>query len=240
MTKNSADYIENISENILNTNFENFDQAILENVKKRIIDVVGCLISGANAPGNLALIDLVRSWGGSKDATILVHGGRGPAHNVAMVNSIMARSFDFEAVMTFVDGVNIPSHISGTTVMTALTLGEQKEINGRELITALLVGEGLACRLLAATGFGFTKGWDCIGTVNTFGVTAIAGRLLGLTKNQIQNSFGIALNQLAGSLQNIWDGTICFKLPQGLSARNGIFSAELAKVGWNGPKERGL
>jgi 2-methylcitrate dehydratase PrpD len=226
-----------MAENVLKANFEDFEQAMRENAKNRILDLVGCLISGANAPGNLALIELVKSWGGKKEATILVHGGKAPAIHVAMVNSIMARSYDFEAVMAFVDGVNFPSHISGTTVMASLALGEQKNINGKELITALLVGEDLACRLLASTGFEFTKVWDFIGTVNTFAVTAIAGRLLGLTKTQMINAFGIALNQLSGSLQNIWDGTMCFKLPQGLSARNGIFSAELAKAGWNGPED---
>ena len=59
MSGNPGTYIERISENILETRFENFDQENLQNVKKRIIDVVGCLICGVNAPGNLPIIDLV-------------------------------------------------------------------------------------------------------------------------------------------------------------------------------------
>jgi 2-methylcitrate dehydratase PrpD len=230
-------YIEKISDNVLSTSYENFDQEKLENAKYRIIDVLGCVISGANAAGNLALIDLVKAWGGRKDSTILVHGGKAPAYNVAMVNSVMARSYDFEATQARVNGVNIPSHISGTTVTTALTLGEAKDINGKELISALLVGDDVACRILAASGFGFAAGWANVGTVNALGATAIAGRLLGLSKKQLQNAFGLVLNQLAGSFQTIWDGSPAFKLVQGLSARNGIFSAELAKAGWTGPKD---
>ena len=34
-----------------------------------------------------------------------------------------------------------------------------------------------------------------------------------------------------------WDGTTAFKLGQGLAARNGIFSAQLAKAGWTGPDD---
>jgi len=230
-------YLENMSDNILSTVFENFDQEKLENAKYRLIDVLGCVISGANASGNLALVDLVKAWGGREETTIFVHGGKVPAHNAALVNSVMARSYDFEATQARVDGVNIASHISGTTVTTALALGEVKEINGKELITALLVGDDMACRVLAASGFGFTLGWDNVGTVNALGATAIAGRLLGLTQKQLQNAFGIVLNQLAGSFATIWDGAGAFKLVQGLSARNGIFSAELAKVGWTGPKD---
>lgn len=237
MINDQSTYIEKLSENILETSFENFNQSTLQNVKDRILDVVGCMIGGAYATGNLALIDLVKGWGGREEATILVNGGKAPAYHVAMVNSIMARSYDFESVRTRVNDVNIASHISGTTVPTALTLAEAKDSSGKELMTALLVGDDLACRILAATGFGFNVGWDCVGTVNAFGATAIAGRLLGLNKSQIQNAFGIVLNQLAGSFQSIWDGTSAFKLVQGLSAKNGIFSAELAKAGWTGPKD---
>ncbi len=105
------------------------------------------------------------------------------------------------------------------------------------MITALLVGDDIAARILAASGFGFSLGWDGVGTVNTFGVTAIAGRLLGLNKMQLRNAFGIALNLLGTTFQSFWDGTTAFKLPQGLSARAGIFAAQLAKAGWTGPED---
>ena len=84
--------IEELSENVLNTRFENFDRETLEKNKNRIIDVVGCLIGGAHASGNQALVDLVKGWGGKEEATILIHGGKVPALHAAMVNSIMARS----------------------------------------------------------------------------------------------------------------------------------------------------
>ena len=94
-------YIEAISANVANTRFEDFDQATIDLAKNRVIDVLGCLIGGANAPGNPALLKLVKRWGGKKEATILVHGGKAPAQTVAMLNTIMARSFDFE-VMSYV------------------------------------------------------------------------------------------------------------------------------------------
>jgi 2-methylcitrate dehydratase PrpD len=231
--KNTA--IEALSANVLETRFENFDQATIENTRYRIIDVLGCGIGGANAAGNAALVKLVKDWGGKKEASILVHGGKVPAHNAAMVNSIMARSFDFEALVPQIDGADIPAHISGTTVMTAITLGEMMDINGKELITALLAGDDAAIRVLAAAGFWLDDGWDDTGTINAIGATAIAGRLLGLNERQMRHAFGIVLSQLAGTIQNVWDGCTTFKLPQGLSARNGIFSAQLAKAGWTGP-----
>jgi 2-methylcitrate dehydratase PrpD len=237
MNNKKSTPIEAISANVLGTRFENFDRATVENARHRIIDVLGCGIGGANAAGNAALVELVKDWGGKKEASIIAHGGKVPAHNAAMVNSIMARSFDFEPVGVLYEGKFIPAHISGTTVMTAITLGEMKKVDGKELITALLVGDDITARVLAATSFNLGRGWDNTGTVNAIGATAIAGRLLGLNERQMRHAFGIVLNQLAGSLQNVWDATTAFKLPQGLSARNGVFSAQLAKAGWTGPED---
>jgi 2-methylcitrate dehydratase PrpD len=153
------------------------------------------------------------------------------------MNCIMARSFDFGAVSPLVDGVSCPGHISETTVPAAFTLAEVANASGKEFITALLVGDDTAARILAGSGFGFSLGWDGVGTVNTFGVTASAGRLMGLNKLQLRNAFGIALNQIGTTFQSFWDGCTAFKLPQGLAARGGISSAELAKAGWTGPED---
>lgn len=229
--------IEALSANVVNTRFENIDKETVENARLRIIDVIGCIIAGANAVSNPELVNLVKDWGGKEEATVLVHGGKIPAQNAAMVNSVMARSFDFEPVGFLFKGRSIPGHVSGTTVCTALTMGEIKGIDGKELITALLVGDDIAGRIICATGSWFNFGWDQVGTINVFAATAIAGKLLGLNEKQMRNAFGIALNQTGGSFQSIWDGTSVFKLLQGTAARNGIFSAQLAKAGWTGPRD---
>jgi 2-methylcitrate dehydratase PrpD len=229
--------IEKLAANVPETRFENFGADTLEKTKLRIIDTVGCLIGGSGDTGNPELVGLLRDEGGKEEATILVHGGKVPAANAALVNSVMARSFDFEPVSPLVDGVNTPGHVSGTTVPTVISMAEAVDASGREMITALLIGDDIAARLLAASGFGFTLGWDGTGTVNAFGATAIAGRLLGLDKLQMRNAFGIVLNQVGSTFQIIWDGTTAFKLPQGISARAGVFSAQLAKAGWTGPED---
>jgi 2-methylcitrate dehydratase PrpD len=231
-------FIEKLVENIIDTHIENFDNDTLERARNRIIDTVGCLIGGANASGNSEIIKLVRGWGGREEATILIHGGKIPAQNAAMVNSIMARSFDFEPVSPYAEGASVPGHISGTTVMTALAMGEAMGISGKDLITALIVSDDITSRvLLAGAGAGLSKGWDHIGPINPFGATTIAGRLLGLNRSQMKNAFGIVLNQLGGSFHIIQDATTSFKLTQGLAAMSGILSAQLAEAGWSGPSD---
>ena len=234
MSNSECTYIEKLSANIVNTRFENISKSLLDNTKNRIIDVLGCSIGGAKAAGNPALVDLVKSWGGKEESTIFGYGGMVPAQNAAMVNSIMARSFDFEVVGSLVEGQWIGSHISGTTVITAIAMGEATGINGKELITALLVGDNTAARIVASSGFSPNKAWDITGTINAFGATAVAGRILSLNEQQLRNAFGIVINYMAGSMQGCWDGAATFKMQQGISSRNGIFAAQLAKAGWTG------
>jgi 2-methylcitrate dehydratase PrpD len=231
------DTIMTLVTNVLKTAFEDIDVDSAKWAKTRVMDIIGCMVVGSNAPGNYGLIKTINQWGGRPEATVLVHGIKVPMANAAMVNSIMARSFDFGAVHPVVDNKGIPGHVSETIVPTALTIAEAVNTNGKELLVSMIAGEDLACRILAASGFNLDQGWDCIGTVNAFGATAVAGRLLGLTEEQMQNAFGLVLNQLAGTLQNIWDSATSFKLIQGLAARNGVFSAELAKAGWTGCKD---
>ncbi|HEX2964860.1 MAG TPA: MmgE/PrpD family protein, partial [Syntrophorhabdaceae bacterium] len=90
--------------NVLDTSFEAFDQLTVQRARDRLIDVIGCIIAGADAPGCSMLLDLVRDWGGRKEATILVHGGKVPAHDAALMNCVMARSFDFEPTGAYVEG----------------------------------------------------------------------------------------------------------------------------------------
>ncbi len=223
--------------NVRESRFESLDDETVYHAKLRILDAIGCMIAGFGGPGCSAIVDIVRGWGGNRQSTIALYGIKAPAQDAAMVNSILCRSFDFEPVEALVHGRNIPSHITGTTVPTALAVGEWKNVSGRDLITALVAGDDFASRVLGASGFSFDLGWDVCGTINVFGATAIAGKLMGLDEMQMKNAFGIALNQMGGSFQNIYDGTLSFKLPMALSARAGILSAELAAKGYTGIKD---
>jgi 2-methylcitrate dehydratase PrpD len=226
-----------LARNILGTRFETFNQETVDSAKKRIIDVIGCLIAGASLPPSPMLVDMVKDWGGNEESTILAYGGKAPAHNVGMVNTMMARLLDFEPVGPIVNGKQNLVHLSSTTVPTAFAIAEQNGVGGKELITALILGDDLASRIISASDYSFDSGWEANGTVPAFGAAAIAGRLGRFDENKMLNAFGIVLNQMAGTVQNVWDGTHAFVLPQGLATRAGIFSAELARRGFTGIKD---
>jgi 2-methylcitrate dehydratase PrpD len=228
---------EELVRNIVNTRFDSIQKESIDRAKWRIIDAVGCLIAGANAVGCREMVELVKKWGGAGESTILVHGIKAPAHNAAMANSLMTRSFDYEPVEAEGENKSGPAHISGTTVPAAMAMAEQQGASGKDLIAALIVGDDLAARLSIASGFDFALGWDNTGTINAFGATAIACNLLKLNEKQARNALGIVLNQLGGTMDGVWDKVMTFKLCMAMAGRNGIFSAELAAHGFTGVKD---
>src|SRR5208282_3592569 len=123
---------EELVANVVRTRFDSIDEESVERAKWRLIDAMGCLIAGANAAGCRETAELIRRWGGAQESTILVHGIKAPAHNVAFANSLMIRSFDFEPVEAEGETKSSPAHISGTTVSTAVTMAERQAASGKE------------------------------------------------------------------------------------------------------------
>jgi 2-methylcitrate dehydratase PrpD len=232
---NLIQYIEGLSSYIVETPSSAIDTPTIELAKNRIINILGSAIGGANAPGNKEIIDIVREQGGKKESTIMIFGGKIPAENAAMVNAIMARSYDLDVMAYVLEGKFFPSHHAATTIPTALALAEAMGASGKDLLTAIIIADDLTARIQAAsTGHPIVMGWDGGSTLPHLAATAVASRLLGLDKKQTKNAFGIAVNLIGGTIQNYWDGAQTFKLGQGTGAMHGIFAARLAKKGWIG------
>ncbi|MCG2621443.1 MmgE/PrpD family protein [Arthrobacter sp. I2-34] len=227
-----------VARHLAGMEFEAIDVRTLARAKVRLIDSLGNIAAGHRAQGNDAVLQLAGRWGGTPEATVLVHGLRVPAQTAAMANAVMMRSYDFEAIgAEGPDRMQVAAHISGTTVPVALAVAERQRSTGRQLLTALVLGDDLASRLAAASGFDVYSGQDNTGTVNGLGGTAAAGKLLDLDEAQLRHALGIAVNQLSGTVANIFDQTLAFKLPMAFAARNSIVSAELAQLGFTGPAD---
>ncbi len=214
--------------------YSDLDEATLRRAKRRVLDLVGCAIGGVPDPGNSGLIDMLRASGGAPQASVIGYPLKTSAAHAALANAVIARSYDFEVMTVVVAGRAIGSHNSPTTCMTALALCEKRALSGKDFLAALVVGDDLAARLLAASGLDLGLGWDGAAIYTAIPATAIASRLLGLTAGQTQDAFGLALDTIAGTNQNTWDSATDWKLPQGYSARNAIHAAELGRRGWVG------
>lgn len=232
--------IDQLVSHVLDTPFEAFNEETILAAKKRLIDALGCTVSGAGASGNDAMLNIFSEWGGAPQATVLGSGTKLPLPHAAMVNSLQTRSFDFEVCGPEPEGINkgkMVGHVASTTEPLALNVGEYTHAPGREMLAAVILGGDVAARISVSNTFNFDADFEVCGTSNAFGAVAVAGRLMGLNHDQLRNAFGIALNLMAGSYQGIWDGVHSFKLPGAAAAYNGVLSCQLSVGGFSGVQD---
>jgi 2-methylcitrate dehydratase PrpD len=222
--------------NILETRLENVSPEVVKRGKETIIDTIGCTLTGVTTFGVPMIVDMVKEWGGREESTILGYGVKAPSHHVALANSLMARSNEQGMVDVYVDGAMKASHTPETIVPTALAIAEQKGLTGKDLLTAVIMGEDFAARMIIAQNAPINlSGTSDSG--GTFSAVAVAGRLWGLNKEQLHNAFGIALHQMGDTAQALLDRSPCWKISHGLAAQHGIFSVKLAGKGFLGLKD---
>jgi 2-methylcitrate dehydratase PrpD len=214
---------------VCRTAYEDLKPEPLRTIKNQLLTVLGTTIAGATQAGCQTLIDFYLSQGGKEEATILIYGGRIPAQAAALVNGVMARALDFDDALA--PGV----HIGASTVPAALAAAELRGgMDGREFLTALLVGTEVGVRLnLPEAAY---NGLDPTGICTVFAATAAASRVLGLNEEETWNALALAFNRAGGSFQCNVDGALAVRVIQGWVAESGVMCARLAQKGITGPK----
>ncbi|WP_315775793.1 MULTISPECIES: MmgE/PrpD family protein [unclassified Bradyrhizobium] len=144
----------------------------------------------------------------------------------ALLNGTMGHSLDFDD--THADS---SLHPSAPVVPAAFAVGELVGASGREVLTAIVAGYEVCCRLgnaLDPTSH-YARGFHPTATAGTYGAAAAAGKLFGLSEQQLIYAFGVSGSQAAGSLQFLVNGAWNKRYQVGASAMNGVIAATLAK-----------
>lgn len=216
---------------IMGVKYEDLNAETVEITKKLFLDTLGTTIAGSSAEKSKTLVDLVKGWGGKEESTVLIYGGRVPAHHAALVNCTMARALDLDDVHETGGG-----HLSATFMPVSLLLAEymQRPVSGRELILAIAMGSDLAIRIRCAlTTY---PGW-LAETIAPLGVVAMGGKLLGFDEERLINGMGLAYSQCSGNLQANLDGALTVRLQQGIGAKAGVLATVFAERGFTGAKD---
>jgi 2-methylcitrate dehydratase PrpD len=218
-----------LAEHVHHTRFVDLPEHAVVSSKRDILDTFGAALGGSVAPGIAELAELVTYWGGRGESSLWVLGGRVPAPQAALVNAAMGHALDFDD--TYDRGGNIHPGIS--TLAASLAVAElQGGVPGQALVLAVTLGLDVACRLaLAAT---VDRGWHRTAAIGIFGATAAAGKLLGLSVEQLVHAFGIAYSQAAGNRQCILDGALTKRLQAGQAASSAVLAALLAQRDFTG------
>ena len=220
-----------LAEHLVSCRFEDIPLEAVTKAKLRVLDLFGCGIGGVPGEGNEALVRCLDLAGSAPRASVIGFATKLSAGDAALANAVISRSYDFEVMTVVVDGITIGSHNSPTTSMTALALAEESGLSGKDFLAALIIGDDIAARMLAASGLDLGAGWDASSIFTAIPAAAIAARLMGLDALKARDAMGHAVDMISGTTQSVWDGVPSWKLVGGLAAKAGIFAAQLAATG---------
>ncbi|MBI2412622.1 MAG: MmgE/PrpD family protein [Deltaproteobacteria bacterium] len=208
--------------------FEDLPDAVVHEVKRRLIDSFACALGAYGAPPVKAAIASVPAVKDGPSSAI-IGGGATTPECAAFVNGILIRYLDFNDTYLSKE----PAHPSDN-IAPALATAEAAGRGGEELITAIVAAYELQCRLCDAASLR-ARGWDHV-TYGAFSAALAASMLLGLTKEETIHALGIAgttapaLRQTRAGVLSMWKGAAFAH-----ESKNAVFSAMLAKNGMTGP-----
>ena len=150
----------------------------------------GVALGGANQPLGKILLKTVKDFGGKPQATVLGHGLKTSVMNAALVNGAMAHALDFDDTHTGSLG-----HPSAPVIPAVLAVAEWKGLSGKAALEAFIVGFEVETRIGKGMGMKhYDRGWHATSTFGRFGAAVAAGKLLGLSLEEMKHGHGPGRN----------------------------------------------
>jgi 2-methylcitrate dehydratase len=197
--------------------------------KRNILDSLGCAIAALQGQPFKALREQFEEYRAPGRCT-LIGGGKTSADQASLFNSGLVRYVDLLDSYMAIGGLCHPSDNFGTVLAAA----EQAASSGEEFMLALAVAYEIQCRFSAAVPV-MAKGFNHA-TQLAISAAASAGKLLGLSADEIANAIAIAtvdnisLACVHAEPVSQWKG-----FSPGMTGMRAIYAASLAKRGFAGP-----
>lgn len=218
-----------LSEYVHSVKFQDVPDDVVHETKKRIVDSLGCGIGAFDALPVKISRKVAESAKNEKGSTLFGTKKKTMPALASFVNGIMVRYFDYNDTYLSKE----PAHPSDN-IGPCISVAEANDATGKDLLLAIILAYEIQCRLCDAADIRH-RGWDhvCYGLAST---ALAAGKLMGLDINELTQAVNLALNshitmrQVRAGELSMWKGCSFAN-----AARNGVFSAALAREGMTGP-----
>ncbi len=220
-----------LSEYAVALTYENLDPATVHQVKRTLVDTLGCALGGYRSEPAKIARRLAASVACLEPARVIGTTGYTSPDLAAFANGVMTRYLDCNDSY-FAPGGGHPSDM----IPAALAIADTRNGDGRDIITAITLAYEVFCRLSDQVVSG-DLGWDQ-GMFSIVGAACAAGKLLGLNREQMGHAISLSLapNLPLGVTRtgelSMWKGCAT-----AAATRAGVFAAQLATAGMTGPAE---
>ena len=207
---------------IVNARYEDLPANVRKEGTRTLLNWVGVAVGGSHHETVDIAVSALDAFSGPRKASLLGRKERFDVMNAAFLNGVSSHVFDF-------DDTHLKTiiHPAGPVISAALALAEFKPVSGKDFLNAIILGIETECRIgNAVYPNHYDTGWHITGTAGVFGAAAAAGKLLGLSEQQMVWALGLAASQPVGLRESF--GSMNKSFNPGRAASNGIFAALLA------------
>jgi 2-methylcitrate dehydratase PrpD len=204
---------------------------VRERAKHLILDAVGVALASTTYEFAQRVRDGIQ--GMAEDGTCSVIGmpDQLPLRDAVLMNGVLVHGLDYDD-----SHLRAVLHPTVTAFITALGVSEKLNLSGRDLLTGYVLGVEMVTRIAAAAKGGFHHfGFHPTGLVGHFSCAITAGKLYGLTAQQITMAQGLAGSTAAATQEFLEEGAWNKRLHPGWASVAGITAANLARGGAIGP-----
>lgn len=199
---------------------------VLYAAQRAILDTIGVALAGSIEPASRIIADYVADRGGAAESLIWGTTTRVSASAATLANGTAAHVLDFDDTHGLMRG-----HPSVTILPAVMAMGERVDASGMDVLAAFVIGVEVECRLGQLAGpEAYDRGWHVTATHGVIGATAAAGRLAGLTVEQLRLAIGLAASHAGGVRQNF--GTMTKSFHVGRAGESAINAVELIQRGF--------
>lgn len=221
---------ERLADHAVGLRFDSIPAAVVEKTKHHLLDILGIMIRAKfDAESSEPVVSAVRELGGAAgNCTAVANSETYTPAYAALINGIYAHSLDFD------DTHRRASLHPGTTIIpTALALAESTGADGKTLVTSIVAGYDITCKvsIAAKPKIHYDRGFHPTATTGVFGSAAAGAVILEMDRDTLQNAFGINGSQVAGSLQFLENGAWNKRVHVGFAAHSAIVSLIMAQKG---------
>ena len=190
-----------------------------------LFDWLVCGRAGITEPLAGKLRQLAEEEGGRGTASVF-GGAPAPARMAALVNGATSHALDYDDTHF--------GHIGHTSVGIYPAASAPRETVGASanaVVEAFLVGAEASIRIGMALGsVHYNRGFHQTATAGAFGAAIAAGRLFGLTRDEMRVAIGLCATRASGLKSQF--GTMGKPYNAGIAAANGVECARLAALGF--------
>jgi 2-methylcitrate dehydratase PrpD len=229
--------IDALSQFVTSATLDQLPAKVVTQAEDILLDTLGAILS-ATSPRYSAgrrLFEFIKGQGGTLECALIGRTERSSCVNAALFNGTLGYYSDIEA-----HHPGAIMHTAAITVPAALALAEREGRSGADLLTAIVLGIDVACRVSNAIGPTalYARGLHPTSVAGGFGAAAAAGYLLGLDEAAMCRAWGLAGTQASGLLAWETDPTENSRpFNPGIAARNGTTAAVLASYDFGGPPD---